>query len=40
MRTLSKSLIGIVIALATVIGLVILGVSLFQDLLRGYVERE
>jgi hypothetical protein len=40
MRTLSKALIGMVIALAAVIGLVILGVSLFQDRVRGYVERE
>lgn len=40
MRTVSKALIGIVIALAVVLGLVILGVSLFQDRLRGYVERE
>lgn len=40
MRMVSKVVIGIVIGVAAIIVLVLVGVSLFQDRLRGYVERE
>ena len=40
MRMITKVIIGIAIGVSTVIVLVLLGVALFQDRLRGYVERE